>query len=1114
MCRKLAIIFLIFAITFGSVQPTEAMFHKNIPLIGGIDFGKVTIPFTSITIDTNKSLGENVIGLIAPTIGGLVGFLDPAKPIAAIAQTILSQAKPFVKPFLLSVLPDTLKMGAFAAKKAVTDFVKNLDIPVLRDIVFPLWELAVGPLDDVAMEIIDYIAEDIQLETAPSRYVSPPGGGPGSSPPVQIPALQNQLPIGDVDPTINKDGMVTGWARDPDEGDRFIDVRLYDGDAAKGGKHIGTVNANSGDHRFSFQIPFEYFDNQDHYLYVYGVDTSGNGSITALLTKYSVRFRLSKKPTGLLESVDEDGNMKGWAVSFSNRNIRVIFYIDGQDGKGKKIDSVYAGIVRDDVNIVGLNGKYTGFERKIDEVYRDGNPHELYAYAESEERKGELTLLSGSPKQFIMPVLYPVLIKDWWLIVAPKGGWAQFDIQNLPNKNHDMTALVGGKAIDFNSEQHGSPLFVPQEKHFISIQQVGSGKTIPLQTYRFKVPDWMEVGDHDVLIKNYGVEAGVGYKAQLKLKVIPYELPELMLPQALHIETEEEFQLKKVPPIVFFTGPKQNVLIKDILLSGGFGSIPLTGIKLEDKGSGIVSVKTKIPLEASRIRKGQGQVKINMRVTTKKSSDKELLHALNIYSYDYGTTWEGKTSEGKDAILLSECKSTFKPEIIFKTVESYDAKYPVRAITKNTPSLVPEGIVIHGKEFLCFSEAELILSATYGGKSFSVNQKEGLWSGWEGIHMKADVTWDGKIKFQGNPDGGRWYKEYNDITSLEAEVKDSAGNSAKGTIFLSPYFQVHIDPLGKNEILPSSGIKLWLKGFVLGHKIALTIDGEPYRNVYLEKGYAGTYLGLPMNYIEDLSIPSWLSPGTHTLLAEDVTDLDQNKKPIYKTARTFVVGGIKKEEPKKDIPVPLPTPAPLPKPAPTPVVIPVPAPRPQPKIQLSEAKVAQAEKLTIKITNFSPLGVATITLSNGSTKIKLSGIADYTDSSGSLTKTFTIPKDFPAGKAIISVRDIEDLSATASLEIEPIAVPAPAPKPTPLPAPTPTPQPTPAPTPKPEPTPEPTPLPDEQINVSHDCPSGSTWSQTFQSCIVDEPSNDSPYKGLPCPPEGSVPSYMTKGCIP
>ncbi len=1089
MRKKFAILFLTLAITLGSINPTQAMFHKNIPIIGGIDFGVVPIPFTSIVIDTNKSLGDNILGMVTPILGDLVGFLDPAKPIAAIAKTILVAAKPIVKPFLQKILPDTIKYGAHEVQKTIKNFIKQLDIPILRDIVFPLWELVVGPLDDVAMELVDYLAAEVEFPVAPPRY-----GGPGEGEPIQIPALKNQIPVGALD-SIDKDGLATGWARDPDEGDRFIDVHFYIDGAVGKGKMIGSINANIADHRFSFQIPSEYFDNADHWIHAYGIDTSKDGSQNANLKNTPMRFRVAKKPVGFLENVNEEGKASGWAVGFHDTNVLIRFYIDGPDGKGKFVDSDYTRFIREDVKIEGMRSTYTGFERALPEEYRDGKPHELYAYAASAERRNDLVLLPGSPKRFIMPIMYPVSATNWF-VVAPKGGWAQFSIQNIPNKNHDMMAIVKDKIIDFNSEQHGTPFFVPQEKHFISIQQTGAEKTLPIQTYRFKLPDWLEVGNHDVFIKNYGVEAGVGYKTSFQLRVIPYELPLFVTPNSIHADNDVEFTLQKISPNIHFTGSETNVIIKQILLSGSLGSISLNNLTLEEKGNGTLSIKTKIPFETSKIRKGQGQIKVNIKITTKNPKDEVLMQALLIYDSYYGTTWEGKTQEGKDPTLLSECKSSLKPEI---EPALYDSPKKGPRISEDKPFPVGNATLeVYGKEFLCFGEAVLSFSATENGKTFPVTEGGGLWSGWG---MKADISWDGKVKFIGGLTT-EWIKKHNDITQIEVEIKDDAGNNAKEIIPLSPFLQAKIDPLGKKELLPGSGIKLWWKGFVLGHKMALTIDGEPYRNIYLEKGFAGTYNGLSMNFIEDLSIPSWMPYGTHTLLMADISDVDENKKPIYKTATTFVVGSVKKEEPKKGAPTPTPTPTPTPAPVVQPTPKSDPIPPSQPNIELSNTKITQGEKLTIKISNFAPLGVVSIELSNGSTKSKLSGIADYTDSAGNITKTITIPVDFPVGKSTLNVKDTNNLSSSATLQIESISVPAPIPAPTPTPTPTPTPE------------PEPVPLPDESTNNTPVCSAGSTWSPTFQSCIEDDPTNTSPYAGLPCPPEGTVPSYMTTGCIP
>ncbi len=94
-------------------------------------------------------------------------------------------------------------------------------------------------------------------------------------------------PIGHFD-IISAGGAAGGWTLDPDNPSQSTDIHFYlDGPAGQG-KFIASIKANKprpgvnqatgypGDHGFNFYIPREYWDGQNHTLYAYGIDITGN----------------------------------------------------------------------------------------------------------------------------------------------------------------------------------------------------------------------------------------------------------------------------------------------------------------------------------------------------------------------------------------------------------------------------------------------------------------------------------------------------------------------------------------------------------------------------------------------------------------------------------------------------------------------------------------------------------------------------------------------------------------------------------------------------------------------------------------------------------------------
>lgn len=96
-------------------------------------------------------------------------------------------------------------------------------------------------------------------------------------------------PVG-VFEAIDANGIVSGWALDPDAPSTAIDVHVYmDGPAGQGGVIAGCTTAgysrqNVGAHGFRCALAPIAWDGQPHTFYVYGIDTDGISAHHALLS--------------------------------------------------------------------------------------------------------------------------------------------------------------------------------------------------------------------------------------------------------------------------------------------------------------------------------------------------------------------------------------------------------------------------------------------------------------------------------------------------------------------------------------------------------------------------------------------------------------------------------------------------------------------------------------------------------------------------------------------------------------------------------------------------------------------------------------------------------------
>ena len=107
-------------------------------------------------------------------------------------------------------------------------------------------------------------------------------------PPVVAPTPINAKPIGYIDGT-RQDGTVFGWAKDPDDSSRPVQVHVYiDSNAGSpGAVPVAVLTAldnrsDVGNHAFNFSLPAIYRDGKQHQIWIWAIDltdTSGSSNI-------------------------------------------------------------------------------------------------------------------------------------------------------------------------------------------------------------------------------------------------------------------------------------------------------------------------------------------------------------------------------------------------------------------------------------------------------------------------------------------------------------------------------------------------------------------------------------------------------------------------------------------------------------------------------------------------------------------------------------------------------------------------------------------------------------------------------------------------------------------
>lgn len=211
----------------------------------------------------------------------------------------------------------------------------------------------------------------------------------GSTPPPTS-APPAGSPKGNVD-SVNCN-MIRGWAYDPDESNRSIEIHVYldgpygsarasmNGGATSGDRpDVNNTFSIGGRHGFNIQMPNSWLDGKQHTLYIYGINV-GRGDHWL----QRVTFDGCGKPIGNIDSSDCSG-IKGWILDMQAPSSAVTYhvYVDGAPG-AHHLYAENAGptkVSRPDVNkVYGVSGTH-GFNYQIPKKLRDGKRHVYRIYA-------------------------------------------------------------------------------------------------------------------------------------------------------------------------------------------------------------------------------------------------------------------------------------------------------------------------------------------------------------------------------------------------------------------------------------------------------------------------------------------------------------------------------------------------------------------------------------------------------------------------------------------------------------------------------------------------------------------------------------------------------------
>lgn len=1076
---------------------------------------KVGIPGTGLSIYPKESIANNIIKNLPGLASEFVNSLNPFKAASSIAHILLKLARPYIEPAIKKFLPAPFKGGAYQFLEQIKGIMKAIDIPIVKDVVLTLWDFLVGPIDDLAIEIVEILAEE---QKQPPPEIPEKGEDMimaiGTEGEIIFPTpWVNKKPIGAFD-NLDENGMATGWALDPDNPSASIKVRMH----PILGQFQNEVIANlpsldighPGAHGFSYRIPSGMRDGKENILEAYGKDVTEFG-VEALLNGSPKKYTLFEKAFGEIAGISEKGQITGWAVDpdMVDDGAEVKFYLDSvKDGGGKvlgstKTNGAYAYIDPQKLFKAPKNIKNISFSFNVDpEQYYDGVRHKIHAYVVNRDDQGKTWEyeLANSPVYFMYPKTLPISFKDDPITVQ-QGSRVFQTIFGVGNKDHLTNAYLDDKSLDINEEKHGYP-FYNYDKG-IAVKNDGTGVDTRSVDFSFKTAKDLSLGEHKVTVESsYTDYLGFVYKGSFKINVVPYNSLQVLVPEDVSPENEYDVFISNIPKQIKFSGKEANASITGLQLIGNITNFYAPAISFKENGDGTAVMTVKVPHEASYIRKDSGPVIATITVNYNTELAREEFRATE---YMHFGNFDGKTKESKNPIFTPSCKSSLQAVLNLKdgTGSSYGS----------------------GNNFGCYKKITSVsVTGEKAGKHFSFSLPYG---GWGSDILKSEsplvffgqeTNWKGDIESFGIDTSAIWNRDYVDVGPITVTVKDEEGNTASASITIDTPYRVKVVPLEGDKILLGEYIRVLFKGFgtdsSAATRLSIKIDGEEMRTFELNKYFGKFSEKLQMAYYDELYIPNWMTPGEHKLAIEDISNVGAKGKILYRAETTFVIDGPIPQEEEKQEPEnveikKVTEPEKVPEKKPEPVKL-------NPSISVSPLFAKAGEYVNVSVKNFGPLGTVSITIGG----IKVSGYADYTDSSGALSKSVKVPESLAAGSYKIVATDTQGLLASASFTVlapppppeeKPvIKPPAPKPKPKPKPVPEPVVEPQPEPVVAPDPEPSKTDLPkDDSTKTS--CPSGFIYSVTFKTCIEDD-AQDS-VSSIPDCPSGTTYSPTLKICV-
>ncbi len=255
-------------------------------------------------------------------------------------------------------------------------------------------------------------------------------GGNGPSEDVERGTLAVSAPIGQHDgikPASGTAQFTWGWACDPDDWSRAVDVHFYLDGTYETGTFVGSATASGNrpdvggvcggttNHGFDFSLPTAQLSSGTHTLHAYAIDpenVSGNPMLGGGPLTFVVEggggggggsAPAQGAPSGQLDGITPSGGGThfawGWACDGDDWNapVEIHFYLDGTYDSGTFVGSTVANVQRNDVG--GACGGTTahGFEYVLPTSHLANGAHTLYAYAVDPQGAAGNPALGGSP---------------------------------------------------------------------------------------------------------------------------------------------------------------------------------------------------------------------------------------------------------------------------------------------------------------------------------------------------------------------------------------------------------------------------------------------------------------------------------------------------------------------------------------------------------------------------------------------------------------------------------------------------------------------------------------------------------------------------------------------